>query len=349
MPTNASDTDDLRSSEHRAKEIHARCQLIDLHVDFIIQRRLFGYDPRRRHRTGVFGQPLVWHSDLPRMKEARHGGACLGVHHFPWESEGAWRECQRQLDVYDNLAQEDGVLRVRTADDWERAATSGQLALGAGVEGAHMLNGRLERLEVLAQKGVQYLTLTHFSKNALATPGLGRGANERDGLTALGVEGIQELNRLGIAIDVAHVNNPGVLDACRHSKAPVFCTHTSVRTLNNNMRNITDDAIDAIAATGGVIGVILCPFFLTGRLRATTAAVVDHIDYLVDRVGIDHVAFGSDFDGWVPTIPTDLRDCTDLWRLTARLLERGYSEEDLYKIYRGNTLRTFRAVQAARS
>lgn len=328
-----------------AQELHARCKAIDLHVDFVIQRRLFGYDPTRRHRAGFAGQPLVWHSDLPRMEEAGYGGACLGIHHFPWESEAGWVECQKQLDEVERLTENGGAQLVRRADDWDQAAAAGKLAFGAGVEGAHMLNGRLERLETLAQRGVQYLTLTHFSKNAVATPGLGRGANERDGLSSLGVEAIQELNRLGIAIDVAHVNNPGVLDACRHSRAPVFCTHTGAKGVNHHPRNLSDEGIDAVAATGGVIGVIFCPYFLTGKLRSTTEAVADHIDYIVQRVGIDHLAYGTDFDGWVPSIPSDMRDCRDSWRLTEILMRRGYSERDLQKLYRENTVRAFRAVQ----
>lgn len=332
--------------ETEARRIHALARPIDLHVDFIIQRRLFGYNPTQRHKPGIKGQPLLWHSDFPRMQEAGYGGACLGIHHFPWESEKGWQECLRQLDVYDELSNHPDALPIRRADDWVRAESEGKLGIAAGVEGAHMLNGRLERLETLAERGVQYMTLTHFSKNQLATPGLGRGANERDGLTAMGVEGIQELNRLGIAVDVAHVNGPGVLDACRHTRAPIFCTHTGARALNNNMRNISDEAIDAIASTGGVIGVIFCPFFLTGKMRSTSEAIADHIDYIVQRVGVEHVAYGTDFDGWVPTIPSDMRDVRDSFRVTEALLKRGYTAENIRMMFRENTIRAFREVQA---
>lgn len=327
-------------------EVHTQAKPIDLHVDFIIQRRLFGYDPARKHRAGVFGQPFVWHSDLPRMQEAGYGGACLGVHHFPWDSERGWDECQRQLDVYDALCESDEAVRVRTADDWDEAERLGKIGLGVGVEGAHMLNGKLERLELLAERGIHYLTLTHFSKNAFATPGLGRGANERDGLSPLGVDAIHELNRLGVAIDVAHVNGPGVLDACRHTRSPIFCTHTGARALYDTTRNISDEAIDAIAATGGVIGVIFCPIFLNGKLRANSETIADHIDYIVQRVGIEHIAYGSDFDGWVPTIPSDMRDVRDSYRVSEALLKRGYRPEDLRKMFRENTIRAFREVQA---
>lgn len=333
-----------------ALDIHRAAAPLDLHVDFVIQGRLFGYDPRKQHRAGAPAQPLFWHCDVPRMREAGYAGAVLGVHYFPWQSEAGWRECLRQLDAIDALETDPRVQIVRSHADWDAAKLVGKLALGAGVEGAHMLNGNIERVDILAQRGVRYLTLTHFSKNAAATPSMGRGANEHDGLTHFGEDLVRALNRAGIAVDVAHVNGPGVLDACAVSEAPVFCTHTGAKGVHNSPRNIGDAQIDAIAGTGGAIGIIFGPMFLRGSIRGTFHDVADHIDYVVQRVGVDHVAFGSDFDGWLMSIPSDCRDCRDTVRLTDILLARGYSSNDIYKMYRGNALRVFRDVdQVARS
>lgn len=328
------------------ERIHRAAAPLDMHVDFILQRRLFGYQPARKHRAGIPGQPFFWHCDLPRMQEAAYAGAILGVHYWPWQSEGAWRECLRQIDAIDALCESPNARRVRCWNDWQQARDAQQIALGVGVEGAHQLNGKLERVETLAQRKITYLTLNHFSKNHAATPGLGRGANETDGLSGWGVELVQELNRWGIAVDVAHVNGPGVLHACRISKVPVLCTHTGVRALFNTGRNLGDAQIDAIAATGGVIGIIFGPMFLNGAIRGTTEDIADHIDYVVRRVGVDHVGFGTDYDGWMFSIPKDQRDCRDSIKLTKILLQRGYSENDIYKMYRGNTLRVLQAVEA---
>lgn len=318
--------------------------MLDLHVDSIIQQRLFRYDLRRRHRPGVGGQPLFWHADIPRMVEARYEGVCMGIHYFPWEREKGFREMEAQIGYLDEVVQGDErLLRVREGKDWARARESGKMGIAPGVEGAHMLNGRIERVDRLAELGVAYLTLTHFSANSAATPSMGRGANERDGLTAFGRRLVGALNHRGIVVDLAHVNTPGVLEAARQSRKPVVCTHTGVKGVFDHARNISDEGIDAIAETGGVIGIIFGPVFLCGKLRATTEVVLDHIDYVVARVGIDHVAIGSDYDGWLPTILSDHRDCRDMVRLVDGLRTRGYGEEEIEKISGANARRVFEA------
>lgn len=327
----------------------AKPTFLDLHVDSIIQQRLFGYDVRREHRAGLSGQPLFWHADIPRMIEAGYLGACMGIHYFPWESERGWREANRQLDYLDKLAAEDErCYRVRTPEDWDVARKQGKLGLAAGVEGAHMLNGKAERVAELAERGVMYLTLTHFSKNLAATPSMGRGANEQDGLTAFGKDVIRECNRFGIAVDVAHVNTPSTLDACAASMAPVFCTHTGVKGVYDHARNISDAEIDAIAGTGGIIGLIFAPSYLAGRLRADTEVMLNHLEYVVERVGIEHVAIGSDYDGWLPSILSDHRDCRDIHRVSDGLRARGYSEQDILAISGENAERVFKKVWAMR-
>lgn len=331
----------------RALELHREHGLIDLHVDSIIQQRLFGYDVRREHRALMNGQPLFLHADVPRMIEGGYGGAALGIHFWPWDSERGWRECNAQIDYLDHVAElDERVMRVRRADDWRTARRDGLLGLAPGVEGAHMLNGRVERVAELAARGAVYLTLAHFSKNAAATPGLGRGADETSGLTSFGVSVVEACNRHGVAVDVAHVNAAGVLDACRASRAPVFCTHTGARALSDSPRNLTDEAIDAVAATGGAIGIILGPNFLAGRVRHDSSVVVEHIEYVARRVGVAHLCIGSDFDGWLPSIPTDHRDCRDLVKVTQALLDRGWSEQDVTAMLRDNTLRVLDGVEA---
>lgn len=319
---------------------------LDLHVDSIIQQRLFRYDVRRSHRAGVGGQPLFWHADIPRMVEAGYRGACMGVHYWPFEREAGWEEMQRQIAYLDAVAADDErTLRVRQFSDWERARRSDRLALIPGVEGAHMLNGRIERAGALAALDVAYLTLAHFSSNSAATASMGRGANQRDGLTAFGRRLVEELNRQGVTVDLAHVNTPGVLDACRVSARPVMCTHSGARALYETPRTLSDEEIDAIAATGGVIGIIFAPVYLCGKLRAPTAVALDHLEYIAERVGVDHVGIGSDYDGWLPAILSDHRDCRDISRVSDGLRRRGWSEENIAKVAQGNALRVFEANQ----
>ena len=312
--------------------------IFDMHVDFIIQQRLFGYDALKRHRAGMKGQPLFWHADIPRMKEANYAGACLGVHWYPWQSERGFGEMHKQIDYLDNvIGKADGVVRVRQPSDWIDAYQNGKLAVAPGVEGAHMLNGKLERVQALADRDAAYLTITHFSKNDAATPSMGRGANEEDGLTAFGRDLVQALEDVDVLIDLAHVNTPGVLEVLGIATKPLLCTHTGVRGVHDHARNISDEEIDGIKELNGVIGIIFAPMFLAGTTKATSEAVLDHIEYTVDRAGIDHVGIGSDFDGWVP-IPKDMRDCTDMSVISDGLTRRGFDDESKAKVLGRNVM-----------
>ncbi len=312
---------------------------LDLHVDSIIQQRLFGYDMRKRHGAGMSGQPLFWHADVPRMTEAEYLGACLGVHFWPWESERGWREANRQIDYLDEVVANDpAVFRVRSPDDWSRARAENKLALAPGVEGAHMLNQKIDRVADLAARGVAYLTLTHFSKNFAATPSMGRGSNETDGLTDGGRELVQALEEHDVLIDLAHVNTPCVLDVCERATKPLFCTHTGVDGVRKHARNISDAEIDAIAELDGVIGVMFAPGFLGESFSDTSEVVADHARYIADRVGIRHVAVGSDYDGWLPRICNDMKDCRDIDKFYEALRDRGFSEEDCEKVGWQNSL-----------
>ncbi len=323
-----------------ALALHHEVGVLDMHVDSVIQHTLFGYDVQKKHRAGVPGQPLFWHADVPRMNEGGYGGACMGIHYWPKESDRAWEGAKRQIAYVDEVCARDArCTRIRNAGERNAARAAGLLALSPGVEGAHMLGGRLERVAELRQLGVSYLTLTHFSKNSAATPSLGRGKDESSGLTDFGVELVARLNRYGIAIDVAHVNTPGVLDACRHTRAPVLCTHTGVKGVCDSPRNISDEEIDAISETGGAIGIILGPVFLAKRLRADSEAAADHIEYVAQRVGWEHVCIGSDYDGWMPSVCSDHRDCRDLVKVTAALLRRGATRDELAGMLRFNAER----------
>jgi membrane dipeptidase len=312
---------------------------LDLHVDSIIQQRLFGYDVTRRHRSGMRGQPLFWHADVPRMIEARYAGACLGVHFWPWESERGWREANEQIDYLDDvIAGDERVFRVRKPEDWVTAKAAGALALAPGVEGAHMLNGEVSRVAELADRGVAYLTLTHFSQNFAATPSMGRGKNETTKLSDGGRELVAALDEHDIVIDLAHTNTPCVLGACEVATRPVFCTHTGVKGVHDHARNISDEEIDAIAELDGVIGVMFAPGFLADSLGADSSVVAEHARYIADRVGVRHVAIGSDYDGWLPKICSDMRDCRDIDKMYRHLTERGFSDDDLDAIGWRNAL-----------
>lgn len=337
------------SGPHIREEVlafHQRQIVVDLHVDVLLQSRLFGYDIRKAHEPWIRRQPLFRHADIPRMLAGGYTLAALGLHYWQREKPAGWLEVRKQVAIAKQVVASDSrVSWIDTASDIETAHQQGLLGLTTGMEGAHILNGNLDHLHEAREWGCLYLTLTHFCVNKAATPGMGRGHNTTDGLTPWGKDLIRQLNALQILVDVSHVNPPGVLDACATSSAPVIATHTCAMGVHKNRRGINDQGLQAIADTGGVIGIIFAPIFLTGKLNASTDAMVSQALYLADRVGPQHIALGSDFDGWIPTIPNDMRDCRDLPLLTQKLLDAGFSQPEVSGILGANFLRVLRTVR----
>jgi membrane dipeptidase len=166
------------------------------------------------------------------------------------------------------------------------------------------------------------------------------------GLTAAGRSLVQACNRLGILVDVSHLNAAGFWDVAQVSEAPLVATHSNAHALCEASRNLTDAQLEAIAASGGIVGVNFAVTFLREDCRnepdTPLAEVVRHVDYLVERMGVDHVAFGSDFEGAV--VPTELGGAAGLPKLVDALRERGYDDGALEKITHANWLRVLGAT-----
>jgi membrane dipeptidase len=162
-------------------------------------------------------------------------------------------------------------------------------------------------------------------------------------LTEFGREVIEKMNELGILVDGSHLSETSFWQVVNCSKQPVIASHSSVWELCNHKRNLKDGQIKAIAEKGGVIGINFCPSFLNESGRATLDDVVKHINYVVDLVGVDYVAIGSDFDG-IDSTPAGLEDVACFPALTQSLLEEGCSRNEVEKIMGENFLKVFKEV-----
>ena len=163
-------------------------------------------------------------------------------------------------------------------------------------------------------------------------------------MTKLGEDIIGEMNRLGILVDVSHLNVDTFWDVINITKAPIIASHSGVYTIKPHQRNLNDDQLKAIAENGGVVGMVLYRGFVKGMDNTYIKDFVDHIDYAVKLIGIDHVGLGSDFDGG--EIPLDMADVSEMYKITEELVHRGYSEEDIKKILGRNTLRVIKEAEA---
>ncbi len=212
------------------------------------------------------------------------------------------------------------------------------------MEDGSPLMGDLSMLEAFHALGVRSLGLTHNPRNQL---GDGIGVKNPRGLTRFGKEVLRRCQRLGIIIDIAHLARPGFRDVMRLARAPVIASHIGVRSLRDIPRNLDDNQIKAIARTKGVIGVFYIPGYIKNfkgsRDRASVTDVADHICYVADKVGVDYVGLGSDFDGYQGKV-RGLEDIAGMSNLTKELVHRGFNRIEIKKILGGNFLRVLRIV-----
>ena len=237
------------------------------------------------------------------------------------------------------------VTRATSADDFR----DGQVTAIVHMEGAEPIAADLSNLEEWYDRGLRSIGLVWSRPNDFAEGVPFRFPSSPDtgpGLTAAGRELVQACNRLGILVDLSHLNEAGFWDVAGLSDAPLVATHSNAHALCAASRNLLDTQLDAIRDSNGIVGVNFAVTFLRedGSLVPETpiTEIVRHIDYLVQRMGIDHVALGSDFDGAV--MPEELGGAAGLQKLVAALRAAGYDDDAIAKITHENWLRVLRAT-----
>ncbi len=285
------------------------------------------------------------HVDLERLKKGgitAQNFACFVPPHL---TPQAAHVTLRLIDLFYRKIDEhpDDLCLATCAADIERAKAEGRVAGILSMEGAEGLEGDLALLRMMYRLGVRWVGLT-WSRRNMAADGV-HEVRTGGGLTNFGVRLVEELNRLGMIVDVAHLSPAGVRDLFAVCEGPVVASHANARALCDHPRNLSDEQLEGIARSGGVVGVVYVPEFITGHQeRPTLDMLIDHIDHMVKVMGVEHVGLGSDFDGFGDPPPAGLEDASCTPNLTLRLLERGYSPDEVSGILGGNWLRVIRQV-----
>jgi len=208
--------------------------------------------------------------------------------------------------LYQAIEKTDKIKLILNGKDIDEAKDKNILGALLSIEGGEAIEGDLSLLRVFYILGVRAMTLTWSLRNDLGDGILG---SDNYGLTAFGKDVIKEMNRLGIIVDVSHLNERGFWDVIDICEKPLIASHSDCRALCNHPRNLSDEQIKAIADKGGVIGINFCPDFLRDDGNASVEDVLDHIEHIVSLVGVEHVGFGSDFDG-IEKTPFGLDDAS---------------------------------------
>lgn len=355
------------------KKVHQDLVIVDGHNDVIYESIFGGKDIGQRLSTGA--------TDLPRLKE---GGVDVQVFAV-WSDDAKWKtgafeHANAQIDALEKMivSNAEYIALAKSVRDIDAILKAGKIAALIGVEGGNMIEGSIDNLIKLHERGAKYLTLTwnyNVPWASCAAMESGKMDSKAKGLTDHGKAIIRKMNELGMLVDLSHSGEQTFYDVIAVSSKPILVSHSNAYHLCPHFRNLKDEQLEALKKNGGVIGVnfysgFLDPEYETRLKRIYTqqfgenadttlstwkmydklpvdvryevdapmSKLLDHIDYLVKKVGIEHVAVGSDFDG-IESSPQGLEDVSKFPLLTKGLLERGYNKADIAKIMGQNFLR----------
>jgi membrane dipeptidase len=336
----------------RARGIHERVLTLDTHVD--INPAVFRRDTIN-YVTGVPRNQV----DLPKMEAGGLDAAFLIVYVGQARSidsatmAAAYDAAMEKFAAIHRLTDTLAPARVglaRTAAEARAIAASGRKVVFIGIENGFPVGTDLRRIKQFADLGGRYLSLAHNGHSQLSDSNTGErdGVWLHNGLSPLGREAVAELNRQGVMIDISHPSKASMLQTIALTKAPIIASHSGVRAICNHSRNLDDEQLRAMGRNGGVVQLVAFNSYVkcgpsSNGARATVRDFVDHIDYTVKLIGIDHVGISSDFDGGGGV--EGWRDASETFNVTLELVRRGYTEAQIAKIWGGNLLRVLDEVQ----
>ncbi len=370
----------LSAQDYRAQAIRilATVPLIDGHNDI---------PDAVRERGGVDSvnfavrQPRLM-TDIPKLR-AGHVGGQFWAAYVPVTTMDSGTHsgvyALEQIDLVHRLCAKypRSLAMAYTAADIERNFAAGKVSCLIGIEGGHAIENSLGALRMFYRLGTRYMTLTHWRSLDWATASTDTA---RRGLSPFGKQVVLEMNRLGMLVDLSHVNDQTMSDALHTTRAPVIFSHSSARALANHARNVPDSILKLVAVNRGVVMVNFNPGFVSEAVRvsddtvnarldrlraaevdsatradslkawsatgphATLAQVADQVEYIRRIAGVDCVGLGSDFDG-ITEVPVGLEDVSKFPDLIAELLRRGWTEADVKKVAGLNTLRVLRDAE----
>ncbi len=329
------------STYRHAKELHRKIISIDTHTDSPL-------DFKGTYSIGNRGQYQV---DIPKMREGYLDAQYLAcwVRQGELTPSGRLKAKNRIDDLIESIYQQvernyESCDVARTPHDIYKLKSEGKKAFLIGIENGYALGKDINLIEEYFKKGVTYITLCHSINNDICDSSSDKSGPKWNGLSPFGKKVIAEMNRSGILIDLSHASDATFWDVMNLSEVPVFASHSSSRAIYNCDRNLSDEQLRAIAETGGVAQACLVDEFLTSNPKSSNIEdFMNHLCHMIDVAGIDHVGIGSDFDGGA-----GVKGCNgdnDLIQITMRLIERGFSDEDIAKIWGGNFLRVLSNAQ----
>ena len=322
-----------------AKQFHSRHLILDTHCDTPM---FFGQDIDFGSRDSKIKV------DLHKMTEGRQDATIMVAYLEQKERtpEALLNATEKADHILDGILEmvkrnQESVAIAYKPHDLYRLKNKGKKAIMLGIENGYAIGLDISNVERFRRRGVVYMTLCHNGNNDIC--GSARYNDENLGVSAFGEKVIKEMNRVGMMVDLSHAGIHTFFDTLEISDMPVVCSHSSARALCDHPRDLTDEQLRAIAQKGGVVQTCLYSGFLRSDRPATIMDAMDHINHMIDVMGVEHVGIGSDFDGDGGIIGCN--DSSEMINITRQLMAQRYSEADMALIWGENFLRVMREVQ----
>lgn len=304
---------------------------IDAHCDTVVK----AYDKGER----LYENNL--HIDLERLKKFDCPLQFFAIWLDKIHHDNAFIKTNEYIDFFDNEIRENSsvVSAVRCFGDIEKNKNEGKISALLAIEGGEAVEGSIEKLISLYNRGVRAMTLTWNYKNALAD---GAGVENAVGLYDFGREAVLKMNEIGMIVDVSHLADKSFWDVYETAKKPFMATHSNSRYVCGAKRNLTDEQIRAVAQCGGVIGFNMCSKFVADEGRGKTEDIFKHMDHIMNVGGEDILGFGCDFDG-IESMPEGFTDVSSMESLFEKM-EKRYGFAVTEKITEKNFMRFLKDV-----
>ncbi len=353
-------------------EFHQAMTTIDSHIDFYVD--YFTDTLNYTHELDI-------KVDLPKMERGGLDVAWLVVYTAQGEltPEGyatALENANAKFDAIDRLVNQyapDRIALATSSKEMDSIIQTGKKVAMIGVENAYSIGLDTSNIRKFHERGARYLSLSHNGHNQLSDSQTGDvdGVYLHNGISELGKQVIELCNYYGIILDISHPSDESIRQTIKYSKAPVIASHSSARALSDNSRNLSDELLELVRDNGGVVQAVALHYFVNKEKRerftsardsilaidpntdlevikeqfppVDVADYIDHIDYMVKKMGIDHVGISSDFDGGGEI--EGWHDASETHNVTLELLARGYTPEEIKKIWGGNLMRVLDEVQ----
>ncbi|BDR63458.1 dipeptidase [Clostridium tetani] len=281
--------------------------------------------------------------DLNKMRKGKVNGEFFALFIDREETETPLKTCNKMLDkFYEEMDKNKEIIKLtKNYTQYKENIRNNIMSAFLTIEGGEALEGEIYNLRNFYRLGVRLLTLTWNYENEIGYPNCNKIFMQK-GLKKFGIEIVEEMNRLGMIIDVSHLSDGGFYDVAKYSKVPFIASHSNARSITNHGRNLTDDMIKILSEKGGVIGINFCNEFLGDTEISRVEDMITHIKYIKNTGGIDCIALGSDFDGI--DCEVEIEDISQMDKLIEKLSSSGFNESEIERICFKNAERVIKEV-----